>query len=64
MYIRFNTDSKEVSDFLASFKDELNNAITDTLVHGVSFTEKGEDPLTAVVKRSRGGAESFIDTKA
>lgn len=64
VYIRFNTDSKEVSDFLASFKDQLNNAITDTLVHGVSFTEKGEDPLTAVVKRSRADAESFIDTKA
>jgi hypothetical protein len=64
LYIRFNSESKEVSDFLASFKDELNNAITDTLVHGVSFAEKGEDPLTAVLKRSRVGADSFINTKA
>ncbi len=64
LYIRFNSESKEVSDFLASFKDELNNAITDTLVHGVSFAEKGEDPLTAVLKRSRVGEDSFIDTKA
>lgn len=63
VYIRFNSESKEVSDFLAAFKDELNTAITDTLVHGVSFTEKGEDPLTAVLKRSRAEAESFIDTK-
>ena len=64
LYIRFNSESKEVSDFLASFKDELNNAITDTLVHGVSFAEKGEDPLTAVLKRSRVGEDSFINTKA
>ncbi len=64
VYIRFNCDSKEVSDFLATFKDELDNAITDTLVHGVSFTENGEDPLTAVLKKSRSGTESFIDTKA
>ncbi len=63
LYIRFNSESKEVSDFLASFKDELSNAITDTLVHGVSFTEKSEAPLAAVLKRSRAGADSFIDTK-
>ena len=64
LYIRFNSESKEVSDFLASFKDELNNSITNTLVHGVSFAEKGEDPLTAVLKRSRAVADSFINTKA
>ena len=62
VYIRFNSESKEVSDFLASFKDELNNAITDTVVHGVSFTEKSEDPLTAVLKRSMAGEDSFINT--
>ncbi|MDP3480077.1 MAG: hypothetical protein Q8R88_09910 [Desulfoprunum sp.] len=64
VYIRFNSESKEVSDFLATFKDELDNAVSDTRVHGVSFTENGEDPLTAVLKRSRAGAESFINAKA
>lgn len=64
VYIRFNSESKEVSDFLASFKDELNMVMADSRVHGVSFTVNSEDPLAAVLKRSRAGAESFIDTKA
>lgn len=64
LYIRFNSESKEVSDFLATFKDELKSAITDTLVHGVSFSENGEAPLAAVLKRSRAGGESFIKTQA
>jgi len=53
-----------VSDFLAAYKKELDTAISDSLVHGVSFTENGEAPLIAVLKRSRAGAESFIDAKA
>lgn len=64
VYIRFNSESKEVSDFLATYKKELDTAISDTLVHGVSFTENGEDPLTTVLKRSRAGAESFINATA
>lgn len=64
IYIRFYCESKEVSDFLATFKDELDNAITDTFVHGMSFTENSEDPLTAVLKRSRAGSDPFINTKA
>lgn len=64
LYIRFNSESKEVSDFLAAFKDELKSAITDTLVHGVSFSENSEDPLAAVLKKSRAGEEPFIKTQA
>ncbi len=64
VYIRFNSDSKEVSDFIASFKDELGNALKDTPVYGVSFTENAEDPLSAVLKISRAGANSMINTKA
>ncbi len=63
VYIRFNSESKEVSDFLATYKDELDHAITGTLVHGLSFTENGEDPLTAVLKKSRSDEESFISIK-
>ncbi len=64
VYIRFNCESKEVANFLATFKDQLDNALTDTIVHGVSFTENGEDPLTAVLKRSRADTDSLINTKA
>ncbi len=64
VYIRFYCESKEVSEFLATFKDELDTAITDTFVHGVSFTENSEDPLAAVLKRSRVGADALINTKA
>ena len=64
VYIRFNSESKEVSDYLATMKADLDSAITSTAVHGVSFTESGEDPLGAVLKKIRAGADSFIDTNA
>jgi hypothetical protein len=64
MYIRFYCQSKEVSDFLAGFKEELENALTGTTVRGVSFSQNSEDPLSAVLKKSMAGEDSFIDTKA
>ena len=64
VYIRFNGQTKEAVDFLATFKDELTHALSSTTaVHGVSFTTKGEDPLSALLKRS-GSANGFVDTKA
>ena len=63
LYIRFNSESKEVSDFISGFKDELNKAISGPPVHSVSFSEKAEDPLTALVKRSRTGEDTLINTK-
>lgn len=41
VYIRFNSDSKEISDFLADFKTELSDSISNTVVQGVSFGEGG-----------------------
>ena len=63
VYIRFHSESKEVSAFLTQFQDELNTAITGTLVHGISFTEHAEDPLAALAKSSRTGGSALIDTK-
>ncbi|MDK9706557.1 MAG: hypothetical protein OEL83_05860 [Desulforhopalus sp.] len=62
-YIRFYCQSKEVSDFLAGFKEELEAALTGTTVRGVSFSQSSEDPLTAVLKRSMAGADSLVNTK-
>lgn len=64
MYIRFYCQSKEVSDFLAGFKEELENALTGTTVRGVSFSQNSEDPLSAVLKKGMTGEDSFVDTKA
>ena len=64
VYIRFNSESKEVSDYLATLKADLDSAITSTAVHGVSFTESGEDPLGTVLRKIRAGADAFIDTNA
>ncbi|MFH0781796.1 MAG: hypothetical protein V2B20_07545 [Pseudomonadota bacterium] len=63
LYIRFNSESKEVSDFIAGFKDDLNKAISGPLIHSVSFSESAEDPLTALVKRSMTGEVTLINTK-
>jgi hypothetical protein len=63
-YIRFNGQTKEAVDFLATFKDELTHALTSTTVHGVSFTTKGEDPLSALLKRGSVGMKSFVNTQA
>lgn len=64
LYIRFHSDSKEISEFLATFQGELKSAFTDTLVQGVSFTENGEDPLAAVLKKTLAGEESLFKAKA
>ena len=63
LYIRFNSDSKQVSDFIATFKDDLNEAISDTFICGVNFTENGEDPLNALIKATRTGEASLLNTK-
>jgi len=64
VYIRFNGQTKEAVDFLATFKDELTHALTSTTVHGVSFTAKGEDPLSALLKGSSAVKKSFVNTQA
>ena len=64
VYIRFNCASKEAADYLATLKADLDSAITSTAVHGVSFSENGEDPLGALLRKIRAGADSLIDTNA
>ncbi len=63
VYLRFNSDSKQVSDFLADHKTELGESISNSVVQSVSFGENSEDPLTAILQKSRAGETSFFDTK-
>ena len=64
VYIRFNCASKEAADYLATLKSDLDSAIASTAVHGVSFSESGEDPLGALLRKIRAGADSLVDTNA
>lgn len=63
VYIRFNSESKEISEFIEEYKADLDSAISNTLVHGVSFSEGGEDPLTSILKSGEGAVDSILDTK-
>lgn len=63
VYLRFNSDSKQISDFLSGFKKELSESISNSVVQSISFSEGGEDPLTTILQKSRDGATSILDTK-
>jgi len=64
LYLRFNTDSKEVSNFIANSKDEMERSITGAHIVGISYTENAEDPFSALIKNSRANTASLFDTKA
>ena len=63
LYIRFNTDSKEKSDFVESFSDELKQAIKSTPVRGLSFSETAVNPTTELIQRLYPQGTSILDTK-
>lgn len=63
VYLRFNSDSKQISEFLTEHKKELSQSVTSTVIQSVSFSENSEDPLAAILQKS-GSKTSIFDTKA
>lgn len=64
LYIRFNTDSKDKSDFVESFSDTLKQAISNVAVLGLSFSENATDPAAELLKRIIPQGSSMLDTTA
>ncbi len=64
LYIRFNTDSKEKSDFVESFSTDLKQAISTISVLGLSFSENATDPAAELIKKILPQGSSILDTTA
>ncbi len=63
LYIRFNTDSKEKSDFVESFSADLKQAISDVPLLGLSFSETAADPTAELIQKLLPRGASMLDTK-
>jgi hypothetical protein len=64
LFIRFHTDSQEKADFIATFSDELKEAISDTPILGISFAADAEDPATELIRHIIPEGKSVLDTTA
>jgi hypothetical protein len=63
LYIRFNTDSKEKSDFVESFSADLKQAISGVPLLGLSFSETAADPTAELIQKLLPRGSSMLDTK-
>ena len=63
LYIRFNTDSKEKSDFVESFSADLKQAISNIPLLGLSFSETAADPTAELIQKLLPRGSSMLDTK-
>jgi hypothetical protein len=64
LYIRFNTDSKEKSDFVESFSTDLKQAISNTSLLGLTFSDSAADPAAELIQKLLPHGSSMLDTKA
>jgi hypothetical protein len=64
LYIRFNTDSQEKSDFVESFSTDLQQAITNAPLLGLSFSDTAADPAAELIQKLLPRGSSMLDTKA
>jgi hypothetical protein len=64
LYIRFNTESQEKSDFIESFSTDLQQAIADKPLLGLSFSDTATDPAAELIQKLLPHGSSMLDTKA
>jgi len=64
IYLRFHSESKEISSFLSEFRQEISSAITTAPVQSVSFSEGSEDPVTGILQKKGADDHPFFDIKA
>ncbi len=62
--IKFMSESKETSEFIAGYRDELKDSITNVSVKNISFIEGTEDPLTELVQKNVPRGKTFFNVKA
>jgi hypothetical protein len=63
LYIRFNTDSKEKSDFVESFSADIKQAVSSVPLLGLSFSETAADPTAELIQKLLPQGTSMLDTK-
>ena len=63
LYIRFNTDSKEKSDFVEANSTDLKQAISKVPLLGLSFSETAADPTAELIQKLLPRGASMLDMK-
>lgn len=63
LFIRFQADSQEKADFIASHRDELRAAITDAPLVSLAFSGDAPDPINDLIKSLIPQGTSMLDTK-
>lgn len=64
LYIRFNTESKDKSDFVSSLSGELKQSISTVPLLGLTFSESATDPTTELIQKLLPQGTSILDTTA
>jgi len=62
LYIRFNTDSKDKSNFVESFSKDLKEAVSNVPLLGLTFSENAADPAAELIKKIIPQGSSMLDT--
>ncbi len=64
LFIRFRVENQEKVDFIATFAEDLKNAIRDIPLINVSFSADAPDPIQDLVRRIVPPGDQILDTRA
>ena len=64
LFIRFHTDSKEKSEFLKTYGDELKSTISNTSVINISYSDDAKDPVGDLLRQLMPEGGSIFDAQA
>lgn len=64
LFIRFYADSQEKAEFIATFSEELKQAISETPILGLSFAAGAEDPAVELIRLIVPEGKPVLDTTA
>lgn len=62
LYLKFNCESSEKAEFVSGFQDDLKEAITESKLLGLTFTDQAEDPASELIKRMVPEGKSILNT--
>ncbi len=63
LFLRFHCDSQEKCDFIKSFTDQLEEALTESPILGISFSDDASDPAGELLRHLVADGRSLVDTK-
>lgn len=64
IFLRFHSDSKEKSNFIQEYIEELSSTLSDPPILGISYSEDVKDPSSELLEKLLPEGRSFVDTRA